>query len=342
MKYLSRDPESWRKKEQEIAKREREKTQRYRRRGFYFLLLNLVAVFIFFFGIRSYYAQLSIEKAPPNQLLIQCEDTHSAGVPLDVQIRLYNNSEKRREIVISDFTFQIINSDKQQVYSFKQTQPVRSVFEPFTSRLLFDLKREKEITNLPSGEYVIHVEAIVDGKKVSAEKKFMSVERYELIVENFSDFYYVGENAQLKLFLVNQTSRVQDLRIDPVSVTLKHDGKIVWQNTVQVEPFWQNVKVGELIELIETLLVPFDKEGVYSLQLECVVNGSTNSLVLPVACINEAEKNLKKVKVYTDAPKIYNMRTPLQFSVYRLNESRDDVFLEIEEIIVSLLPTSLN
>ncbi|HBT38669.1 MAG: Uncharacterized protein XD58_0784 [Thermotoga sp. 50_1627] len=342
MKYLSRDPESWRKKEQEIAKREREKTQRYRRRGFYFLLLNLVAVFIFFFGIRSYYAQLSIEKAPPNQLLIQCEDTHSAGVPLDVQIRLYNNSEKRREIVISDFTFQIINSDKQQVYSFKQTQPVRSVFEPFTSRLLFDLKREKEITNLPSGEYVIHVEAIVDGKKVSAEKKFMSVERYELIVENFSDFYYVGENAQLKLFLVNQTSRVQDLRIDPVSVTLKHDGKIVWQNTVQVEPFWQNVKVGELIELIETLLVPFDKEGVYSLQLECVVNGSTNSLVLPVACINEAEKNLKKVKVYTDAPKIYNMRTPLQFSVYLLNESRDDVFLEIEEIIVSLLPTSLN
>ncbi|MGE0033976.1 MAG: hypothetical protein AB7S45_08920, partial [Pseudothermotoga sp.] len=76
--------------------------------------------------------------------------------------------------------------------------------------------------------------------------------------------------------------------------------------------------------------------------LECVVNGSTNSLVLPVACINEAEKNLKKVKVYTDAPKIYNIRTPLQFSVYLLNESRDDVFLEIEEIIVSLLPTSLN
>lgn len=342
MKYHSRDPESWRKKEQEIARREQEKTQKYRRRGFYFLLLNLVAVFVFFFGIRSYYAQLSIEKAPLNQLLIQCEDTHSAGAPLDVQIRLYNNSEKKREIVISDFAFQIFNAEKQQVYSFKQTQPVRSVFEPFTSRLLFDLKREKEITNLPSGEYTIHVEATVDGKKVSAEKRFTSVERYELIVENFNDFYYVGEKAQLKVSLLNQTSRSQDLRIDPLSVTLKQDGKIVWQTTVQVKPFWQDVKVGEIVELVEALVVPFDREGVYSIQLECVVNGSTNSLLLPVACISNAEKNLKKVKIYTDAPKIYNLRTPLQFSVYLLNESRDDVFLEIEEIIVSLLPTSLN
>uniref|UniRef100_A0A832MQE9 Uncharacterized protein n=1 Tax=Pseudothermotoga hypogea TaxID=57487 RepID=A0A832MQE9_9THEM len=299
-------------------------------------------MFVFFFGIRSYYAQLSIEKAPLNQLLIQCEDTHSAGAPLDVQIRLYNNSEKKREIVISDFAFQIFNAEKQQVYSFKQTQPVRSVFEPFTSRLLFDLKREKEITNLPSGEYTIHVEATVDGKKVSAEKRFTSVERYELIVENFNDFYYVGEKAQLKVSLLNQTSRSQDLRIDSLSVTLKQDGKIVWQTTVQVKPFWQDVKVGEIVELVEALVVPFDREGVYSIQLECVVNGSTNSLLLPVACISNAEKNLKKVKIYTDAPKIYNLRTPLQFSVYLLNESRDDVFLEIEEIIVSLLPTSLN
>ena len=342
MKYLSRDPESWRKKEQEIVKREQERTQKYRRRGFYFLLLNIVVVFIFFFGIRSYYAQLSIEKAPASQLLIQCEDTHSVGVPLNVQVRLYNNTEKRREIVISDFTFQIFNAQKQQVYSFKQTQPVKSVFEPFTSRLLFDLKREKEITTLPSGEYIIYVETNVDGKKVSTEKKFVSVERYQLIVENLKDFYFVGEKAQLKVSLVNQTSRVQNLRIDPLNITLRQDGKIVWHSTVQVKPFWQDVKIGEIVELVENMTVPFDKEGVYSIQFECVVNGSTNSLLLPVASIGSGEKNLKKVKIYTDAPKIYNLRSPLQFSVYLLNESKEDVFLEVEEIVVSLLPSSLN
>lgn len=90
------------------------------------------------------------------------------------------------------------------------------------------------------------------------------------------------------------------------------------------------------------MTVPFDKEGVYSIQFECVVNGSTNSLLLPVASIGSGEKNLKKVKIYTDAPKIYNLRSPLQFSVYLLNESKEDVFLEVEEIVVSLLPSSLN
>ncbi|MGB9790652.1 hypothetical protein [Thermotoga caldifontis] len=304
-------------------------------------MLNLVVVFLFFFGIRSYYGQLSIEKAPLNQILIQCEDSYSSGSPLDVQVRLYNNSDKRREVTITDFSFQILNSQNEQIYSFRQSQPVRGVLDPFVSRLLFDLKREKEITNLPSGEYLIRVELAVDGKKVSAEKKFLSVERYELIVENLKDFYFVGERARLKVNLLNQTSRTQDLRIDAFSASLKQDGRLVWQSAVQVKPLWQNVRVGELVELAD-VEVPFDREGVYSIQFDCVVNGSMNSLVLPVACVSSSERNLRKVKIYTDAPKLASLKSSLEFSVYLLNDTKDNVYLEVEEIAVSLLPSSLD
>lgn len=341
MKYLSRDPESWKMKEREILKREQERTQKYRRRGFYFLLLNLVLVFLFFFGIRSYYAQLSIEKAPLNQILIRCEDTYSSGSPLDVQVRLYNNSDKRREVTITDFSFQILNAENQQIYSFKQTQPVRGVLDPFVSRLLFDLKREKEITNLPSGEYTILVELTVDGKKVLAEKKFTTIERYQLIVENLNDFYFVGERAQARVNLLNQTSRTQDLRIDTLSVSLKRDDATVWQSDVQIKPLWQNVRVGEAVELAE-VEVPFDREGIYSIQFNCVVNGSTNSLILPIACVSNSERNLRKVRIYTDAPKLANLRNPMEFSVYLLNDTKDNIYLEVEEIVVSLLPSSLS
>lgn len=299
-------------------------------------------LFLFFFGIRSYYAQLSIEKSPTNQLLIVCEDVHASGTPLDVQIRLYNNSDKRREITVAEFTLQIFNNDNQQFYSFKHSQPVKTIFEPFTSRLLFDLKREKEITQLPSGEYTIHVEMSINGEKVSAQKKFRSVERYQLIIENLSDFYFVGEQAQLKVSLVNQTVRTQDLRVDSFVISLKQNGRVVWQNEVKVKPIWQSVKVGEIIDLVEKVSVPFDREGVYTLQADCVVNGSVNSLVIPVACITNAERNLKKVKIYTDAPKVHSLRNPLQFSVYVLNDTKDEVFIEVEEIAISLIPSSLN
>lgn len=342
MKYFSKDPEEWRKKESEILRREQERTQKHRRRGFYFLILNLAVFFLFFFGVRSYYAQLSIEKSPTNQLLIVCEDVHASGTPLDVQIRLYNNSDKRREITVSEFTFQIFNSDNQQFYSFKHSQPVKTIFEPFTSRLLFDLKREKEITQLPSGEYTIHVEMSVNGEKVSAQKKFRSVERYQLMIENLNDFYFVGEQAQLKVSLVNQTVRTQDLRVDSFVISLKQNDRVVWQNEMRVKPIWQSVKVGEIIDLVERVSVPFDREGVYTLQIDCVVNGSANSLLMPVACITSAEKNLKKVKIYTDAPKVHSLRNPLQFSVYVLNDTKDEVFVEAEEIAISLIPSSLN
>ncbi|MCS7175112.1 hypothetical protein [Pseudothermotoga sp.] len=342
MKYLSKDPDEWRKKESEILKREQERTQKHRKRGFYFLILNLVVVFLFFFGIRNYYAQLSIEKSPTNQILIVCEDVHASGTPLDVQIRLYNNSDKKREVTVSEFTFQIFNNENQQFYNFKQSQPVKATFEPFTSRLLFDLKREREITQLPSGEYTIHVELNINGERTSAQKKFRSVERYQLIVENLNDFYFVGEQAQLKVSLINQTARTQDLRVDSFTVSLKHDDRTIWQNAVKTKPIWQGVKVGEIIDLVEKISVPFNEEGIYTLQIDCVVNGSTSSLVMPVACIKNAEKSLKKMKIYTDAPKIHSLRSPLQFSVYILNDSKDQIFIEVEEIMVSLIPSSLN
>lgn len=164
MRYLSKDPEEWKKKEQQFLQREKEKTREYRRKGIYFLILNIVIVLIFFFGLRMYYSQFPSQKADVNQLIIQVETPYISGTPLDVKIRLYNNQNKSREVVISNFTLQILNNEG-SVYNFSQKDSVKTTLDALASRLLFDLRRETELNSLRSGEYKVIAKAKVKDRK---------------------------------------------------------------------------------------------------------------------------------------------------------------------------------
>lgn len=226
MKYFSRDPDDWKKQEQEFLKREKENTKKYRRQGFYFLIFNLVVVLIFFFGLRLYYAQLPSEESDINQLLLQVESPYNSGLPLDLQVRLYNNYNKEREVILDGFTLSINKGDK-TVYSFVQKDTVSASLEPFTSRLLFDLKREVELTSLEAGEYIVHVKVNVNGQQITAQKTFLSVEKYQVDVDGLMDFYFPGEIMKLSVYLINNTAHLRDLEVKSLKVTLKKNNEII-------------------------------------------------------------------------------------------------------------------
>jgi len=341
MKYLSKDPDEWKKKEENFLQREREKTRSHRRQGMYFLLLNIAIVLIFFFGLRMYYSQFPSQKSEMNQLIIQVESPYTSGVPLEVKVRLYNNRNKSREVVLSDFSLQISGSEG-VVYSFFQRDTVRTTLDSFSSRLLFDLRKEAELTSLKSGEYTIIVKLKVDNEEIFAQKSFTSVEKYQLVVDGLLDFYLPGEVMNLSIYLVNNTATVRDLSIQSLKLSLKESDKIVWQREVPVQLKYSEVGIGKDVKIADQMNHPFQNEGRFVLTVQCSVNNSLVSLSLPVICTNEYEKDLKKVKIYSDLPKQVNIRNLPAFSVYLQNTTNKDLFFFIDQIDVALPPSSLS
>ncbi|MGB9820405.1 MAG: hypothetical protein ACPLVG_03530 [Pseudothermotoga sp.] len=341
MKYLSKDPEEWKKKEQQFLEREREQTRRYRRQGIYFLILNVVIVLIFFFGLRMYYGQFPSQRTEINQLIIQVETPYVSGTSLDVKVRLYNNQNKPREVVISNFTLQIL-SNEGPVYSFSQKDSVRTTLDAFASRLLFDLRRESELTSLRAGEYTIVVKTKVDDQEVYAQKSFVSTEKYQILVEGLLDFYLVGESMKTSVYLVNNTATVRDLQIQYVKLFLKENEQIVWQKEFPVQSKWPEVGIGKDVRVVDQAEFAFDHEGKYILTVQSLVNDSITSVSLPVMCVRDYEKDLKKVKIYSDVPKQINVREQVAFSAYLQNTTNKDLFLMIDQIDVNLPPSTLS
>lgn len=341
MKYLSKDPEEWKKKEQQFLEREREQTRRYRRQGIYFLILNVVIVLIFFFGLRMYYGQFPSQRTEINQLIIQVETPYVSGTSLDVKVRLYNNQNKPREVVISNFTLQIL-SNEGPVYSFSQKDSVRTTLDAFASRLLFDLRRESELTSLRAGEYTIVVKTKVDDQEVYAQKSFVSTEKYQILVEGLLDFYLVGESMKTSVYLVNNTATVRDLQIQYVKLFLKENEQIVWQKEFPVQSKWPEVGIGKDVRVVDQAEFAFDHEGKYILTVQSLVNGSITSVSLPVMCVRDYEKDLKKVKIYSDVPKQIDVREQVAFSAYLQNTTNKDLFLMIDQIDVNLPPSTLS
>lgn len=343
MKYFSRDPDDWKKQEQEFLKREKENTKKYRRQGFYFLIFNLVVVLIFFFGLRLYYAQLPSEESDINQLLLQVESPYNSGSPLDLQVRLYNNYNKEREVILDGFTLSINKGDK-TVYSFVQKDTVSASLEPFTSRLLFDLKREVELTSLEAGEYIVHVKVNVNGQQITAQKTFLSVEKYQVDVDGLMDFYFPGEIMKLSVYLINNTAHLRDLEVKSLKVTLKKNNEIIWQEDSFDQKMWSEVGVGKSVLVEDDLKFQFQQEGRYILSIQAEVNGSLTSLSLPVACVREYDygSNIEKVDFYTDAPKQNPLGAKMSFSVYLQNPTAKDIFLLLDKLEVLLPPSALD
>lgn len=341
MRYFSRDPEEWKKKEQQFLQREKERTKGYRKQGIYFLILNIVIVLIFFFGLKMYYGQFPSQKSEMNQLIIQVETPYVSGTPLDVKVRLYNNQNKSREVIISDFNLQILSSEG-AVYNFSQKDSVKTTLDAFTSRLLFDLKREAELDSLRSGEYTIMVKVKVDNQEIFAQKSFASVEKYQILVDGLLDFYLVGENMKSSVYIVNNTATVRDLQVQYAKLILKENDQIIWQKEFSIQSKWPEVGIGKDIRVLEQVEFPFEKEGRYVLTAQCLVNNSLTSVSLPVVCIRDYEKDLKKIKIYSDAPKQINVREQVTFSVYLQNTTNKDLFLMLDEINVTLPPSTLN
>ena len=340
MKYFSKNPEEWKKQEQEFLKKEKEKTQRSRKRGIMLLLINVAIVVIVFLGLKMYYSQFpSYGSSSRYQILIKTPDAYVSGTPLDVQVRLYNNNHQETTMKISNFSIIIFSPEGKDIYRFSQDEPIEAKFDAFSSRLLFRLLNEVELSSLVTGTYKVAVSLVADGQDIHSEKTFTVLECYDIALDGLLEFYEPGETMHIELRIVNNTASVKDLRITGFKFSVKHDDEILWQDEGVFNSVWEKVGVGDSVHLQKDIELKLNTPGAWALDVVVTVNGVDVSKSVPVVCISEPTADLKDVEVYTDIPNQFFVGDDIEFSVYLQNASNRDIYLKIEQMTISILPT---
>jgi len=126
---------------------------------------------------------------------------------LDIKVTIQNTNNKDSHITIKNFSFLIVNQESSEVvYSYVFPQPVETDISQYRTILVFDLLREKEISNLDKGTYEARVAFILNDQNVNLVKTF----KYDkgLIIDVFAKemFYLTTEFPSFNILAVNRTN----------------------------------------------------------------------------------------------------------------------------------------
>jgi len=252
MKYFSKSPEEWNDYDQK-KKAEKERNNRpYKRiKRYTNLLLIAIAITAILFMIFGN----NIGQRLPNlvsfsgiNMNLLADEVYDFPKALSgVKITVTNISKASKKIIIDNFSFIIVNTaTAETVYNFVFPQKIETEFSGISSKVLFSLEKEAEVSSIPNGEYEIRANMTINGKNIVLKKFFRY--NHELIMNVYTqeEFYVQGEKPVVKFVISNMTdSKVTKEFFGDISV--KSSDKIILKKQITFGSL--NLNPMEIIEL---------------------------------------------------------------------------------------------
>jgi len=332
MKYYTRSPEEWRKRDEEREKRRRAKFNA-RRRSLLFLLANLALVFSMIVVVRIYISKRPITPGVVDgfQIVIKTEDEIISSKPLDVKIWIYNREPREKEATISKFHFEIMKGED-KIYSFDYPHKVPFILKKFEGKLVFDLSREVDLRYLKPGYYNIIVSMYINERNVKISKEIKVIEKLDVVFSNLSMFYILGESIKPTINIVNFSGSFKDLEVSKVEVTMEKDGEIILKRTKNLSKI---IKMGpeESASIID-IEIPSPETGKFVIKASVYTSEGIFSKATSVSYIENPDTDVKGVRIVTDFPKYAVKGDKIFFHVYLVNDTNKDKYILIKKMMI--------
>jgi len=336
MKYFSKSPEEWNDYDQK-KKNEKERNNLSHRRikKYTNLLLIAIAVTAILFMIFGN----NIGQRLPNlvsfsgiNMNLLAEDVYDFPKALsDVKITVTNISKASKKISIDNFSFIIINTaTAETVYNFVFPQKIETEFSGISSKVLFNLEKEAEVSSIPNGEYEIRANMTINGKNIVLKKFFRY--NHELIMNVYTqeEFYVQGEKPVVKFVLSNMTdSKVTKELFGDISV--KSSDKIILKKQITFGSL--NLNPMEIIELTYQIQedIPF---GQYMIEFNSPSFEKVYTAGLIVA--KEKEKDGSQLQLGVTNMSYYSKGELLFLQVSLENKIKNQRYLQVDQVFIQL------
>lgn len=336
MKYFSKSPEEWNDYDQK-KKNEKERNNLSHRRikKYTNLLLIAIAVTAILFMIFGN----NIGQRLPNlvsfsgiNMNLLAEEVYDFPKALsDVKITVTNISKASKKISIDNFSFIIINTaTAETVYNFVFPQKIETEFSGISSKVLFNLEKEAEVSSIPNGEYEIRANMTINGKNIVLKKFFHY--NHELIMNVYTqeEFYVQGEKPVVKFVLSNMTdSKVTKEFFGDISV--KSSDKIILKKQITFGSL--NLNPMEILELTYQIQedIPF---GQYMIEFNSPSFEKVYTAGLMVA--KEKEKDGSQLQLGVTNMSYYSKGELLFLQVSLENKIKNQRYLQVDQVFIQL------
>ncbi|MGC8611987.1 MAG: hypothetical protein ACP5F2_06570 [Athalassotoga sp.] len=333
-KYYSHSPQEWEKID---SQKNPKKPKRPFGRVNLILGINfaaILAIFLIYFGFSGSNTVKvnSLAKVGDFQIYITSpKENYLSGEPLNFYVYLSNLSSSSKTFDIYSFSLKITGNST-PVYVFNTSEVIKSEIGPNSTILLYELKKDTNLSNLKPGEYTAKILMNFDGKIVSIEKTFKYSSVIFASINSPDDFFIEGQRADLNLYVQNNTPNTVNLNIDNISFTIfTSNKKVLNSQNITVNSIFP-VQSGQQALIYNYKTIPLNAGNYY---LSAVISGSQDlSATSVISVINKSDlSDISGIKIISDIPLYVNRNTPTSFSISLAN---NDLFSKKYVVLNSL------
>ncbi|MGC9139062.1 hypothetical protein [Athalassotoga sp.] len=333
-KYYSHSPQEWEKID---SQKNPKKPKRPFGRVNLILGINfaaILAIFLIYFGFSGSNTVKvnSLAKVGDFQIYITSpKENYLSGEPLNFYVYLSNLSSSSKTFDIYSFSLKITGNST-PVYVFNTSEVIKSEIGPNSTILLYELKKDTNLSNLKPGEYTAKILMNFDGKIVSIEKTFKYSSVIFASINSPDDFFIEGQRADLNLYVQNNTPNMVNLNIDNISFTIfTSNKKVLNSQNITVNSIFP-VQSGQQALIYNYKTIPLNAGNYY---LSAVISGSQDlSATSVISVINKSDlSDISGIKIISDIPLYVNRNTPASFSISLAN---NDLFSKKYVVLNSL------
>ncbi|KUK15406.1 MAG: Uncharacterized protein XD53_1169 [Petrotoga mobilis] len=336
MQYFSKSPEEWQKYDEE-RKKEKERREQPKKRiirwTFYIVIFLSILTLIFIFMGRG-----SSRFDMPYSVVIKgfhinLESKEEYYYPdnLDIKLTIQNTNNKDSHIKINNFSFLIVNQENSEVvYSYVFPQPVETDISQYQTILVFDLLREKEISNLDKGTYEARVAFILNDQNVNLVKTFKYDKGLIIDVSAKEMFYLTTEFPSVSILAVNGTDETFNKELFG-TLTIKQREKVIHS---------QRFSFGTLnLNPLSSISLDFEinkklDPGNYFVLFD--FNSLEQTYVTTLNIVDQIDKNYNDISLLVYVVSVASRGDQLDFEGLIRNSNKEAKAFEISQVLFKL------
>ncbi len=339
--YHSRSPEEWEKIDEE--KEKRKTPSRMPKKGKLLLFFNvaLVVVIVLVYFVtqkqRNIVSQ-SLKTVGNFQLYIKTSKTDFlCGEPLDFKVYAINTSNKKEDFSIYSFDVRVGSEASPDAYTFHFDRTIKSSLQGKRSVLIYDLKREVNLSNLKAGVYTIDVLMNFNGRAVHLTKQIKYLSKIQALLISGQDFFVTNQRGTFNLYVKNNTPKPLDLKTQSVYFELLNERTkdVLYRRNFEV-PSEVLLAPAEEKRIYEFNMHPINSPGEYKLIAHVVGNKSLNATSTFLVILSSKVGNMDELKLNSDIPMAVPKNEPVGFSLWLLNTSLKKKFVTVRSITIQI------
>jgi hypothetical protein len=340
MKYHSKTPEEWEKEDKEKMKKDKF-SRIYKRRqkinNILIILISSITIIIILLS-KYYFPRYKFD----NSVLINdisvslmTSDKYVYPNPLDINISMFNTTEKIKKIKITDFKFYIYkltDNSSTTFYKFEYPKIINYNLNPLETKKIFDLNTVNPMSKIPNGIYVIQTEFKFNDKNIKLKKEITYAHTIIYNAYFEKNFYKSNEYPKLYIEAKNYSEEPKNINFMGKVQIYSSKGKLIKEIPVN----FGYVTLKPLEKVSYTLNIPPINPGTYDVYFVKKEKNEAVYIQLPIT--KTIEKKLKNVSLSIDTYLFYPVNEIFHGTFYINNlDFKKERFIEIEGYNIRLI-----